>query len=450
MADLVPGGGPEIALGGVVLDANGVHLFSTPAGIAEGENNGYNGGLPLIADVNDDGVPDLVTGRSAWSNTGAPIWTATDSGGAVTSDGYPAVGNFDDDPQPEVVLVSFGTVRLVDGLDGAVQWGPIDVPGGGRGGPPTVADFDGDGAPEIGVAGANFYAVFDPEDPDGVLWQQPTQDASSNATGSAVFDGDGAAEVVYGDECYVRAYRGATGEELFALPNPSGTQHEYPVTADIDGDGNTEIAVVANGIRGATAFRGCEANAGWDAAERAGLFVYGSATDRWVRTRRVWNQHTYHVTHTTPAGGVVSPEPDNWSQPGLNNFRQNVQGEGVFNAPDLYVAGLSVSLRGCPQLVLSARIGNEGNLGVPAGVPVTFREGTLAAPGVVLGVGLTTEPLLPGATTLVELTVTPTGDPPYAFTVEVDEDASGASTVLECDEGDNDAAIADLDCDILR
>ena len=47
----------------------------------------------------------------------------------------------------------------------------------------------GDGQPDIGVAGANFYVVYGG---DGkVKWQRPTQDLSSGQTGSTVFDFDG-------------------------------------------------------------------------------------------------------------------------------------------------------------------------------------------------------------------------------------------------------------------
>ena len=47
-------------------------------------------------------------------------------------------------------------------MTGAIVFGPF--PTGGRlGGPPTVADFDGDGAPEVGVADSASYSVFDLE-----------------------------------------------------------------------------------------------------------------------------------------------------------------------------------------------------------------------------------------------------------------------------------------------
>ena len=56
-----------------------------------------------------------------------------------------------------------------------------------------------------------------------------------------------------------------------------------------------------------------------------------------------------------------------------NDDRQNVQGEGVFNAPDLSVPGLSVNTSSCPSAVaIQAQIANTGSLGVIAGVPVGF------------------------------------------------------------------------------
>lgn len=457
IADLDGDGSPEVLFGAVVYDAMGRLLWERDGGAREGTNDGYSGGIVAVADLDGDGVPEVITGRRAYRSDGTPFWEASRPGGAVP-DGYPAIGQFDEDPQPEVVLVASGSVYLLDGLTGEVQWGPHVLPNTpgrirGRGGPPTIADFDGDGQREIGVAGASAYVVFDPSREEPILWWQPTEDVSSHATGSSVFDfdGDGVAEVIYADECYVRVYRGTDGEVLLRIPNSTATIHEYPLVADVDADGRSEIVVVANDRTASLRTQCRNADATWDGARR-GVFVYGDARNEWMRTRRVWNQHTYHVTNVTNvAGRIPMSEANNWEDERLNNYRQNVQGEGVFNAPDLVVLALEVLLDGCPtSATLRARVGNEGSLGVEAGVSVTFRAGTPAAPGAVLGTATTTVPLLPGASTVVTLSgVALEGAPPYSFFATVDDDGTGVGVIVECNTDNNRAAIGDISCDLL-
>ncbi len=451
LADLDADGRPEVVTGAMVFDASGLLRWRRDGADGEGTNLNYAGGISAAADLDGDGLLEVVAGRRAYEHDGTPKWTARRLGGPPVPDGYPAIAQFDDDVQPEIVLVASGRVYLLDGLSGEVQWQEA-IPGGGRGGPPTVADFDGDGLPEIGVAGARSYSVYDPTGDEDVLWSRETVDASSNATGSSVFDfeGDGAAEVVYADECHLWVYRGSDGETLLQVPNSSATIHEYPLVVDVDADGNSEILLVANDRAPTIETQCTSAYAGWD-GNRRGLFVYGDARDQWVRTRRIWNQHAYHVTNVEPDGTVASPEPDNWTLPGLNNYRQNVQGEGVFNAPDLVLLGLSAELDGCPErLRLVARVGNEGSLGVPAGVAVAFYEGSEAMPGALLGVARTRGPLLPGASEEVSVEVdVPAGEPPYAFFARVDDDGTGSGSVAECDEDDGTAAIASVQCPSL-
>ena len=77
---------------------------------------------------------------------------------------------------------------------------------------------------------------------------------------------------------------------------------------------------------------------------------------------------------------------------------------------------------------------------------MAFYEGTLAAPGPLLGVVSTTVPLLPGASTVVSLEVPLGPGPTYDFFAVVDDDGEGDGTVVECDETNNREAIAELDC----
>ncbi|MFK8003211.1 MAG: FG-GAP-like repeat-containing protein [Polyangiales bacterium] len=441
LVDLDGDGSSEIVWGALTTDADGRLLWSSGTGALEGTNDEYTGGISVAGDLDGDGLMDVVSGRSAWERDGTLKWTA------ATPDGYPALANFDSDANPEVVLVSTGQVYVLDGATGAIEWGPTPLPGGGRGGPPTVADFDGDGVPEIGVAGGASYTVFDLGEEDGVLWSAPTIDQSSNATGSSVFDfeGDGKAEVVYQDECHVWVYGGETGEVLLQIPSSSGTIHEYPLVVDVDADGNSELITVANDRTSAA-----RCGPGYT-GRRRGLYVYGDVRDQWVRTRTVWNQHSYSVTNVTAAGGIPPVQAPNWEVEGLNNFRQNAQGEGVFNAPDLQV-GLEVRLDGCPSMAtLRARVSNEGNLGVEAGVPVVFYAGTLEMRGDEVGRSMTTRALLPGASEVVEVSVElPFVEGGVSFVVEVDgESASREGGVEECREDNNDAGLDGVECSLL-
>jgi hypothetical protein len=345
--------------------------------------------------------------------------------------------------------------------DPSLRTSAIAIPGGGIGGPPTIADFDGDGRPEIAAAGGSSYSVYDlaraGEDivqPVGdaapqpgavfVRWSQATQDQSSNATGSSVFDfqGDGIAEVVYADECFMRVYSGIDGTVILEEPNSSATIHEYPLVVDVDADGNSEIVVVAN-----DEVNHCTQHPGYEA--RRGVFVYGDAFDRWVQTRRVWTSHTYHVTNTTSAGNAPAAELDNWTQPELNNYRQNVQGEGVFNAPDLTVE-LAIGVGDCleDQLQLMATVRNVGALGVPAGVEVSLFRGTDAA-GELVETMETPDPLLPGASVQLIWAVDATqGGQAQAFYVAVDGTELADGIVAECDESNNDASTESAACPI--
>lgn len=475
----------EIVYGAAVLDHDGTVVWDEGgggAGAAFGTNGTYTGGISAIADLDGDGTPEIVSGRHAWAidwqdNGGVPAVTLSSFWDSGQADGYPAIADLDANGTPEVVVVAEGEVYVVNGQTGELWCGldptdaacvaapasrtqPFAIPGGGRGGPPTISDFDGDGRPEIAAAGGGSYSVYDIarpgetiEQPMGdpppalgelfVRWTQTTQDQSSNVTGSSVFDfqGDGVAEVVYADECYVRVYSGSDGQLLLEQENSNGTIHEYPLVVDVDADGNSEILVVANDTHS-----NCDGNPGY--TYRRGVFSLGDTFDQWVRTRRVWNQHAYHVTNVTSAGLVPMVENDNWVDPGLNNYRQNAQGEGVFNAPDLTVE-LAVGLGDCfnAQLILLATVRNIGSIGVPAGIDVTLYEGADAT-GNPVGTLQTPDPLLPGAQVVLDWTVPfPGGSEDLAFYVEVDGmGAAAEGNVIECDESNNAASTAAAAC----
>lgn len=366
IADIDGDGIPEIIIGRQVLNNNGTVRWTGSGGTGA---QGGRGPLSLVVDLDLDGSPEILAGNTAYRASGATYWTS------AVPDGFTAIGNFDADPYPEIVLVSGGQVYLLD-HNGKVKWGPKAIPGGGIGGAPTVADFDNDGQPEIGVAGSTRYTVYET---DGtVKWFSVIRDWSSNRTAASVFDfeGDGSSEVVYRDETTLRIYRGSDGVVLFSAPMSSCTWYEYVLIADVDNDNNAELVAVANN------------NCGF--GPQRGVFVYGDASDNWVNTRKIWNQHTYHITNVNDDGTIPRYEQNNWEI--YNNYRCNsLLPEEVNRTSDITASYITIDQITYPASVyISGRIGNGGAVSHPAGVDVTFYDGDPAHGGILIGTVNTT------------------------------------------------------------
>ena len=319
------GGGPTIAhdpsvgtvivVGQSVYDNQGNALWSVL---------GSTGGdLSCVADLDQDWTPEVIAGNTA---AGSVSWH-----NALAPDGFCAVADFFGSGSPQVVDVGDGQVWLLDGLTGATVlvfggpgWPQDIVPGitpgsGSGGGPPCVADFDGDTHPEIGVAGA---AHPDPQHPQdtvvhlsvfrgngSLMWTYLVQDSSSVSTSCAAFDFDlnGAYEIAYRDEDRFYIFDGSTGTVLFRtavsgtwFECPSGTMHEMPVVANIDNDAYAEVVVPCNNY-GKVAHNG---------SGGTGIEVYEG--NQFLVTGRIWNEHTYHITNVDWPGTVPIPEVASW------------------------------------------------------------------------------------------------------------------------------------------
>ena len=524
--DLDDDGVPEIIFYGNVYDAHGVALDESIGDTDDDRNTGY---IPVVADVDGDGVPELVSGAGlhSWDKVAkkwGPKRALPGPGGfvAVADFGtFPASGADDRthlDGIAEIVMIHGGIANIYT-VDGRVVFSAnLQGTTPGYGGPPTIADFDGDGRVEFASAGASAYTVFDPDcvgtpDPvtcpsmrtDGVLWSNSSQDLSSNVTGSSVFDfdGDGRAEVVYGDECFTRVYDGVTGSVLYSRFRTSCTWYENPVIADVDADFNAEIVSTSNtncavvcpavdpifdGVHclddsdcpsattcgreavgdalgrcrctldpdcGGDGFVCLDPIAGPSAAGKVcrashpvgaaatGVRVLADTVDRWVNTRTIWNQHAYSVTNIG-ANGVVpktSAWLQNWKQPGLNNYRQNSPGDGetAGDSPDLTVHTAKVSCDPAGPSVI-AQVCNRGTQPVAQGLPVAvYADGT---PPEVRCTTATVGRLYPGDCETVSCTwMGAAGD----GHVVVDDRGDGTGIDLECREDNNTIAVH-VDC----
>jgi len=313
IANLDGGPRPHIIVGASVYDADGRFLGDGRALGGTTGGIGLRSAMPAVADLDLDGRPAVVAGPTAYRLVGGTltkVWQRADR-----ADGYVGIANFDDDPFPEIAIVANGSVYMLkhDGAD-APFWnppshGPVPIPGGGQGGPPLIVDVDGDGIPEIGVAGQTAYTLFNRD--GSVRWSSAISDRSSNATGAIAFDldGDGQVEIIYRDEKFLRIFRGSDGVLLAKVPVQSSTWSEQPVVVDVDNDGHADIVVTSDlstGLPGDT-----------------GVIVLQDIANKWARTRRIWNQSGYHVTNVNEDASIPRVETPHWLVPGLNGFRTN-------------------------------------------------------------------------------------------------------------------------------
>ncbi|AKV00184.1 Rhs-family protein [Labilithrix luteola] len=279
--DLDDDGVPEVVREGVVFGSDGALKSLAPPGYAS-----YSAGLfSVVANLDQDAAVEITNGQSIWEwrlvPPGGGAWVKEPGfpGASASAPGHVAIADFGayganvPAKNPEIVVVRSNTV-MVYAVDGTFALPPVSAPVAFGGGPPTIADFDGDGLPEIGVAGQNYYTVYDIDcgptpRPGGtcslgtcafsgvdkpcpaqgyIAWSRASQDKSSNATGSTSFDfdADGVSEVVYADECFVRIYSGKTGEVLSSQYRSSCTWYETAIIADVDGNFRADLISPSN------------------------------------------------------------------------------------------------------------------------------------------------------------------------------------------------------------
>jgi hypothetical protein len=433
-------GGPSLAdLDGdgtvEILDGNRVYSNTGALKWVGSDGMGgalYTGPVSFAADIDGDGKQELINDRAIYRHDGSLKCANTE-----IPHGFAAVGNFDADPAGEVVVSGYGKVSLLDD-NCALLWS-VDVPGGGHGGPPLVADMDGDGRPEVGVGGERWYSVL--EHDGSVKWSNPIQDQSSARTGSTTFDfdGDGHAEIVFADETHLRIYDAATGAVRWETANGSATAHEYPIVVDVDGDGAAEIVTATNDFAFGTT---------------RGVRVFHDKLEGWAPTRKLWNQHAYSVTGIRDDGSLPAPAIASWLDPRSNAFRANVahfvsDSSHPYEAADLLIAGLSAACTPAGGLDLGAVVRNQGLAASAQGLKVAFYQGNPASGGVLLGVGTSTQELSPGDSAEIHVTVPPSAAasnaPLYAV---VDDDGTGKGRDTECVESNNSASsTAKLSCE---
>jgi hypothetical protein len=490
LSDINGNGSTEIILGSRVYDQELNLLWDVVPGQGEGWFNvgafgsdwtsrtGYwNSGYHSVAyDMDADGSNmEIVAGSTVYNNDGSIFCSLT---GGEVADGYPAVGDFDGDGTPEIVITGNHWVSLYSGtpvlgncdllaanvndpyadmgLESGLPSAPADAVGRSAfGGQPTVADFTGDGNLEIGVAGSAWYSVFSYDEDTYLrrLAMTQTRDWSSASTGATVFDfnGDGANEVVFSDEDAVYVWQvdvsasSLPWERMVTLleddNHKSWTIHEYPLVADVDGDGKAEIVAVNSHLPDSP---------GSDVpSEHYGIYVLGASDDDWVSARSHWNQHAYYVTNVKEDGtaGYAPPNYSPHTEADYNSFRTQAPGSFGANAASNLYPVLNPCQEECGDLTIWVQMANESPyIGAREDLPVTLYG---VSGGVTTPIDAQEMPwrIDPGKLSKAIDFVIPSAEWSSYDSIEVvidEPDAAGESGgANECDEDDN-MAIVDL------
>ena len=421
LADMDHDGQVEIVAGRVILrpdgSTRGVGLYGrgTYGSVDLGGWTPDESGLTAVVDLDLDGQDEIVVGNAMYNADGDAIWHD-----ASADDAYVAPLNLDADPEGEFIAVTGNTVRAVD-TDGTVIWGPQMIPSANIVSPPAVDDLDGDGMPEVVVAGGNKLVTLNAED-GSTLWTARVTD-ETGASGASIFDfeGDGVPEVVYIDEVEMAAYDGATGAlKFYSDEHSSDTMFDYPTIADVDEDGQAEIVM-------------------GQAVKRAGWSIYGDLDESWAPARQVWNQHAYSITNINDDLSIPSTATPNFTT--FNSWHSALdENTSMGQIVDLEPEILDVCVDDCDDGVLrvAGRVLNRSEREIPAGVAVSLYldiggstalaatvETTAAIPSGLSGETLQFEvsaSLSRGAT---------------GVWLSVDDDGEGVGSITECTEANN-------------
>ena len=403
------------------------------------------------------------------------------------------IGDFDGDKIPEVAT-AFGDYYTIfdpqckagdSGCVGAgILWKMNSQDRSSYSTGSSLFDFDGDGKMEAVYADECFTRVYDGSTGKVLFSSHHTSCTWHEYPIIADVDNDESAEIVVGsnNNC------GTTCKNGTSTTGPDGKNYVIdPIHHGLNcvSDADCYSNVCINGLCRCTDYLGCnsktDANgapiyengcvAALTAEEQAnglvcraihpqsdfvtGVRVLRDRLDRWTSSRNLWNQHVYTITNINDDQTV--PNTSAWKQnfltKGLNNFRQNVQGErGNNSAPDITCKldkdNLCVVSSESNALTLTGVICNRGTKMVASRMPASFYDFSDGTLGTKYCTAYTDTNVPVGGCLAVSCTLDDTDIAGKTIRMIANDDGNGGKTTVECNENNNTDEVTIDSCQV--
>ena len=380
-----------------------------------GDHFTYKTSHMVVADMDNDGIPEIVAGHCVYkvnitnplgvANNSFTLWSKCDGtniSGAThpgVKDGATAVADMDGDGYLDVIVTGMTTDSYNDGsmfiwnprtkkvmhttvlnnIHSYVQHGPSR---------PFIGDVDNDGMPEIAFmtsvnSSTGRLYCYD-YDPVAKTLEEKWFFTNGDPSGSTIltlfdFNMDGFAELVYRDSYDLHIINGENGvikQSIGGLNNT--TANEYPVVADINGDGSAEIITTGN--------------------SRLQVFA-SNPVGMWAPARKVWNQASYNAVNVNddltiprymlnPATKFPGPDEKSGTADDVrpyNNFLQqqtmlNKYGNPLWLAPDAAVDRVLSSISNSDnEITINACFENIGDASINAPIYVSLYADSISS-----------------------------------------------------------------------
>ncbi|MBK5720288.1 hypothetical protein JGH11_05345 [Dysgonomonas sp. Marseille-P4677] len=481
VADLNGDGIPELIVYNKIYNAvTGAYLGETEpiasANVGRVPNRVGNKASNFIttADFDEDGLPEIVAGGKIYKVTFAAnkqsvtctkLYENTSIG-----DGFTAVADIDMDGKLDVIVTNVqnaGQTRLyvwspIDGraIDNILVYTDAGYPAQSY---PFVGDIDGvvdpltgEKHPEICLTIKEKVLAYKYDSATGKMkekWTLETSD-TSGGTGITLFDfnNDGINELVYRDQTLLRILDGRADNTPPILSDAgasiacaSGTAFEFPIIADVDGDGSVNVCVTCS--------------AGYGIGPQY-IRVYESGSKPWAPTRQVWNQVNYEPTQinndlTVPTTSI--PKNMKFEVNGVKHSPfngtliqvpiSNINMEPVLDAPDPFVVKLNAVLKDETTVKLSVIIANQGQKYVNSGLPVSLYKGSTFDPSSLLVTKPLGVSLAPGSSTELELMELDIKNMAANYSIRLQDDGTtypAPGSYMDCNMNNNTVSVSGI------